>query len=123
MAENARVLNESLKSVDQTYNELVKMNEQGLNEETDVDQVKISKSNIQTLITSIESQKEISLKLLKYQLGLGFDQDIELTDSLPGIIQQGNIQYLASPEFDVNNSIDYQLVSDQEEHFRINAQT
>jgi outer membrane protein len=114
LGENARLLKESLKSVDQTYNELVKMNEEGLNEETDVDQVKISKSNIQTLINSLESQREISMKLLKFQLGVGFDQDVELTDSLPGIIQQGNIQYLVSPQFNVNNSIDYQLISTQE---------
>jgi outer membrane protein TolC len=114
LGENARVLTESLKSVDQTYNELVKMNEQGLNEETDVDQIKISRSNIQTLITSLGSQKEISLKLLKFQLGVGFDQSLELTDSLPGIIQQGNINYIASTEFNVNNSIDYQLISSQE---------
>lgn len=114
LGENERVLSKSLKSVDKTYNELVKMNEQGLNEETDVDQVKISKSNIQTLITSIESQKQISVKLLKYQLGLGFDKDIELTDSLPGLIEQGNIQYLTSTAFDINNSVDYQLVNYQE---------
>jgi outer membrane protein len=114
LGENVKLLNESLKSVDQTYNELVKMNEQGLNEETDVDQVKISKSNIQTLINSLQSQKEISVKLLKYQLGVGFDQLIELTDSLPGIIEQGNVQYLASPEYNVSNSIDYQLISIQE---------
>ena len=114
LGENEKVLNQSLKSVDQTYNELVKMNEQGLNEETDVDQVKISKSNIQTLITSIESQKQITLKLLKYQLGLNFDQNIELTDSLPGIIEQGKTEYLTSTAFDVNNSTDYQLVNYQE---------
>jgi len=114
LGENERVLSKSLKSVDKTYNELVKMNEQGLNEETDVDQVKISKSNIQTLITSIESQKQISVKLLKYQLGLGFDQDIELTDSLPGLIEQGKMQYLTSTAFDINNSVDYQLVNYQE---------
>jgi outer membrane protein len=114
LGENEKVLNQSLKSVDQTYNELVKMNEQGLNEETDVDQVKISKSNIQTLITSIESQKQISIKLLKYQLGLGFGENIELTDSLPGIIEQGKTQYLTSTVFDVNNSTDYQLVNYQE---------
>jgi outer membrane protein len=112
--ENAKVLRESLKSTDQTYSDLVKMNEQGFNEETDVDQLKISRSNIQTLITSIESQKEISMKLLKYQLGVDFEQQVTLTDSLPGIIQQGNIQYLTSPEFNVNNSIDYQIISNQE---------
>lgn len=114
LTENARLLNESLLAINQTYNELVKMNEEGLNEETDVDQVKISKSNIQTLMTSLLSQKDISMKLLKYQLGVGFDQDIELTDSLPGIIQQGNVRYLTPPEFDVNNSIDYQLVISRE---------
>jgi len=112
--ENVRVLRESLLSTDKTYSDLVKMNQQGFNEETDVDQMKISRSNIQTLITSLESQKEISVKLLKYQLGLGFDQSIMLTDSLSGIIDQGNMQYLASPEFKVENSIDYQLVSNQE---------
>jgi outer membrane protein len=114
LGENARLLKESLKSVDKTYNELVKMNEEGLNEETDVDQVKISRSNIMTLITSLDSQREISLKLLKYQLGVGFDQTVELTDSLPGIIQEGNVQYLASPVFDVKKSINYQLVDNAE---------
>lgn len=115
LGENQKVLNESLKSVDQTYNELVRLNEQGLNEETDVDQVKISRSNIQALITSIGAQKEISTKLLKYQLGLDFDQDIELTDSLSGIIDQGNIRYLAAPSFDVKNSVNYQLAVYQED--------
>ena len=112
--ENARVLRESLKSTDQTYSDLVKMNQEGFNEETDVDQMKIGRSNILTLITSIDAQKELSMKLLKYQLGIGFDQPVLLTDSLPGIIAQGNIKYLSSPEFDVKNSIDYKIISDQE---------
>jgi outer membrane protein TolC len=114
LEENARVLRESLKSTDQTYSDLVKMNQEGFNEETDVDQMKIGRSNIQTLIASIESQKEISTKLLQYQLGLGFDQPVVLTDSLPEIIKEGNIQYLSSPEYNVKNSIDYKMVSDQE---------
>jgi outer membrane protein TolC len=63
--ENARVLRESLKSTDQTYSDLVKMNQEGFNEETDVDQMKIGRSNILTLITSIDAQKELSMKLLK----------------------------------------------------------
>jgi outer membrane protein TolC len=114
LEENARVLRESLKSTDQTYSDLVKMNQEGFNEETDVDQMKIGRSNIQTLITSIEAQKELSLKLLKYQLGLGFDQAVILTDSLPGIITQGTNQYLATPEYNVKSSIDYLMITDQE---------
>jgi outer membrane protein TolC len=114
LEENARVLRESLLSTDKTYSDLVKMNQEGFNEETDVDQMKIGRSNIQTLITSIEAQKELSLKLLKYQLGIGFDQMVVLTDSLPGIINQGTTQYLATPEFNAKNSIDYLMISDQE---------
>jgi outer membrane protein len=114
LSENVRVLNESLKSVDQTYNEMVRMNQQGLNEETDVDQIKISSSNIQTLINSIESQKEISMKLLKYQLGVDFNQPLELTDSLHGIIEKGNIHYLSLPEYNPKNNVDYQIISNQE---------
>jgi len=112
--ENIRLLRESQKALDQTYNELVKMNQQGLNEETDVDQMNISRSNIRTLITSLEEQREISVKLLKYQLGVGFDRMVTLTDSLPGIIEQGNLLYLTSSEFNIQNSVDYQLISTQE---------
>lgn len=113
--ENARVLRRSLTSTDQTYNELLKMNQEGFNEDTDVDQLKISRSNIQTLITSLESQMELSLKLLKYQLGVDFDQDVILTDSLPGIINQGNIEYSSSQQFNIKNNIDYQMISNQEQ--------
>jgi outer membrane protein TolC len=113
LGENVKVLKNSLKYTEKTYDEMVKMNEQGFNEETDVDQMKISRSNIQTLITSLESQKEISMKLLKFQLGVDFSQTIVLTDSLPGILEAGSMQYLAPPEYDVNKSIDYQLIIDQ----------
>lgn len=115
LGENERVLNESLKAIDKTYNDLAKMNQQGFNEETDVDQIKISMSNIKTLLTSLKSQKEISMKLLKYQLGVNFNQELILTDSLQGIIEQGNIQYLTSPAFNVENSVDYQMINTQEE--------
>jgi outer membrane protein len=111
--ESARVLDESLKSMDKTYNDLVKMNQQGFNEETDVDQIKISWSNLKRLITSIESQKEISVKLLKYQLGMDFSQPIMLSDSIQGFISEGNMRYLASPEFNLEKSIDYQIINDQ----------
>lgn len=114
LEENSKVLKASLKLINQTYEDLVKMNQQGFNEETDVDQLKINISNIQTLVNSLESQKEISIKLLKFQLGVDFSQSLVLTDSLPSIILSGNFQYLASPEFNLDNSIDYQMITNLE---------
>ncbi len=113
LGESLKVLNESLKSMDQTYNDLIKMNQQGFNEDTDVDQIKISWSNLKRLITSIESQKEISLKLLKYQLGMDFSKQIMLTDSIQGFILEGNMQYLTSPVYNLEKSVDYQIVTNQ----------
>jgi outer membrane protein TolC len=112
--ENRRVLGESLESVAKTYDEMVKMNKEGFNEETDVDQMKITLSNLQTRINTLNSQRDLSVKLLKYQLGIDFAQEIVLTDSLRGIIDQGNVQYLADHQFDINNSIDYQIIQNQE---------
>lgn len=113
LGESSKVLNESLTTIDRTYNEQVKMNEQGFNEETDVDQIKVSRSNLVRLITAIESQREVSTKLLKYQLGMDYSQAIELTDSIPGFIKEGNMQYLTSPVYNVSKSVDFQIINDQ----------
>ena len=113
LGESVKVLKESLTPIDRTYNEQVKMNEQGFNEDTDVDQIKISRSNLIRLITAIESQKLVSEKLLKYQLGMDFSQPVVLTDSIPGFIMEGNLQYLDSPVYNVSKSIDYQILTDQ----------
>lgn len=114
LQENIRLLRETENSLDQMYEEVSGMNRQGLNEETDVDQVNVNRSNVQAMITSLESQIDISYKQLKFLLGLEFGQEVELTDSLNGFIGEGNLLYLENSEFNIKNSIDYQIVDIQE---------
>jgi outer membrane protein TolC len=114
LGESLRVLNASIASVEQTYNETLKLNQQGFSEETDVDQIKISLSNLQRLAASVAAQQDVSLKLLKYQLGLEVTGPVVLTDSLAAMILEGNIQYLATPVFDYEKSIDYKIVRNLE---------
>jgi outer membrane protein len=115
LGESANVLKESLATIEKTYNDQVKMNQQGFNEETDVDQIKISVSNLKRLITSTEAQKDISMRLLKFQLGMDLSQPLVLTDSIQGFITEGNMQYLTSPVFSLDKSIDYQIINNQVE--------
>ncbi len=61
----------------------------------------------------MEAQKETAEKLLKYQLGMDFNQSVKLTDSIQGFISEGNMQYLISPVFNLERSVDYQIVKDQ----------
>jgi outer membrane protein TolC len=114
LGESQRVLIASLASVDQTYNEVFKMNQQGFNEETDVDQIKINLSNLKRLVASVEAQRDVTLKLLKFQLGMAIEQPLELTDSLSAMIQEGNVQYLSPPSFNFEQSIDYKIVRNLE---------
>ena len=114
LGESLRVLNASYASVEQTYNETLKMNQQGFVEETDVDQIKISLSNLQRLAASVKAQRDVTMQLMKYQLGMELAQPVELTDSLPALILEGNIQYLATPMFDYQKSIDYKIVRNLE---------
>ncbi|MCB8964399.1 MAG: TolC family protein [Bacteroidales bacterium] len=111
--ENISVLNQSLEAMNKTYNDLAKMNEVGFNEETDVDQIKINKTNIETLINSLNAQKEILTKLLKLQLGLDFAQPIALTERLPEVIEKCNLGFVGTQEFYVENTVDMQLTDTQ----------
>lgn len=114
LRENIRLLAETEESLNQMYEEVSAMNRQGLNDETDVDQVNVNRANVQAMLTSMESQLDIALKQFKFLLGVGFEQSVELTDSLDGFISEGNLMYLTQNEFNLVNSLDYQLINIQE---------
>ena len=111
--ENLRVLNESLELLNRTYNDIEAMNKQGFVEDTDVDQMKLNQSNLQNMLSSLQSQREIVLKLLKFQLGIDFGRQIILTENLEGIVMKGNFQYLLKDEFNVESNIDFKIMETQ----------
>jgi outer membrane protein len=113
--ENLRVLKQSIELMDKTYGDIEQMNQQGFVENTDVDQMKMNKSNLQNLIQSLQGQQEVAQKLLKFQLGLDFSQQLVLTENLNGIVNQGNLQYLFPGDFNPNASIDYKIMENQVE--------
>jgi outer membrane protein len=113
--ENLRVLKQSVELMNITYSEIEQMNLEGFVENTDVDQLKINKSNLQNLIQSLQGPQEVAQKLLKFQLGLDFAQPLELTENLNGLVNQGNFQYLFPGDFNAVSSIDYKIMENQVE--------
>jgi outer membrane protein len=51
---------------------------------------------------------------LKFQMGLELNQNIELTDSIALIVDNGNKTYAENSFFDVDKNIDYKLMTTQE---------
>jgi len=118
--ESVKILESSYNNLLKSLNEMQKMKEVGLIEETDVDQLKITTVNIKNTINNLNRQSEISKRLLKFQMGMPLDKEIELSEKLDDIILTINFNSLINDEFIIENNIDYQLLLTQEKLISLN---
>jgi len=85
----------------------------GVIEPTDLDQLTVQVGTIQNSVKSIERQIEIAYNILRLHTGLGADAEIELTDSLDGIMGMMIDGKDAQNTHDLHNNIDIQLMASQ----------
>lgn len=111
-AESIEIFEANKKNIDKTLGETKAMYEAGFVEEMDVEQLQLLASNLNIMLNNARNQAEISLKLLKFQMGLDVGQPIELSDNLSILVDavEANIP---STEFSLQNHIDYQLAETQ----------
>lgn len=87
----------------------------GVIEQTEAKKLSIMVSAVDNAIKSTERQVELGYNLLRLQLGLESDQVIKLTSNLDEIAQQYIIQTISDDQFNIQNNLDYKLVSMQGE--------
>jgi outer membrane protein len=114
LEENNRVLDSTFKSVERTAFEINQMYEQGFVEETDADQINLTKASLKSSVISVERQLDMAYSLLKFQIGMDDNQEIELTQNLDEILGLNDLGSLSSSEFNLQNNINYQLLTTQE---------
>lgn len=85
----------------------------GIAEQTDVDQISISISQLENQKKSLERNINISSNMLKYQMGLNGDQEIVLTDSLNGILEHLETASRLAKEFKIDQNPNYQIIETQ----------
>lgn len=112
--ENRRILQENLENMKRIHYETVELFKEGFAEETDVDQLQISVTSLESELNTIERQISISYMLLKYQLGLDLKQGVILTDRLKNILEWVEIDRLITQEFYLKENVDYKLAETQE---------
>lgn len=113
IGENVKVLKETLENLKLNFNHTQKFFEQGLVEDTDVDQLSLVLKRTENSLRTIERQKEYLEKLFKYQVGLKTDSKIELSENIESLIEK-NIIPDANYVFNLSENIDYKLLSTQE---------
>jgi outer membrane protein len=100
LQKNKAILEKTLFDTDQTY-------KNGLIEEENVEQLKITLSSVNSNLNYVTRLKDISLKMLKVNLGIDIDSDLALTDKLDVLAQSNLDLALKSNEFNASSTINF----------------
>ena len=115
LSENTlEILRGNLDNMLTTLEETRALYKAGFVEEIEVDQLEVTMTDLENAVLSMERQLVASRSLLKYQMGLDLQQEIELTDQLEDFVEQMDYQALMGYEMDVESNLDYQILQDQE---------
>ncbi len=89
--------------------------ENGFIEETDVDQVSLLISDLEATLLDITNNLQVSKNLLKFQMGLQLENQIELTDKLDDLMALIDQGVLFAATFDYAKNIDYRIIENQQD--------
>jgi outer membrane protein TolC len=112
--EALKILDSTLVILEKTRFETGELYKEGFAEKTDYDQLTLTVTDIENSINSVKRQNEIGYQLLNYQLGIDLNQPVTLTDNLDGLIEQASVQALVDQPFNLEQHIDYRLITSQE---------
>ncbi len=113
LKENKTVLEETLENLKMNYEHTKKFYEQGLVEDTDVDQLDLTVKRTENSLRNVENQIQYLSKLFKYQIGIAADVPVELLDSI-NLLLEKNIIEPTNYKFNLDEQIDYKLLTTQE---------
>ncbi len=112
LQKNREVLSETLENLKLNLEHTQKFYEQGLVEDTDVDQLSLVVKRTENNKLAVDNQIEYMQRLFKYQLGLDINQQVTLKDSLDDLIEQ-NIVLENRYNFNLDEHIDFKLLNTQ----------
>jgi len=100
LQKNKKVLEKTLFDTDQTF-------KNGLIEEENVEQLKITLASVNSNLNYVTRLKDISLKMLKVNLGIEIEDELTLTDKLDDLTKKNLDLALKSTDFNATSNINY----------------
>lgn len=114
-ARNIEILESNLESLKEIKEANVLLFENGFIEDIDVDQISLLISDLEANLMNMNNNYQVSRNLLKFQMGLKLETQIELTDDLDALLARVDHQLLTGRAFDYRLNIDYQVLQNQQE--------
>lgn len=97
--ENITIIQQNIQNLEKLIFETEQIYKNGFAEELDVDRLKLSLTNLKTSIENLEVQKELTLTLLKYNMGMPLDSTIEITGKLSELVESIQVPLENRPDF------------------------
>jgi len=119
---NLNVMQQSLESSNKTLSDMKIMLAQGLLENTEVDQIEYLTSTLRNGVNSLARDLDYTMLNLKFILGMPFAEELILTDKLESIAESINLESLVATPFNINNNLDYQIITTSESISKLNVQ-
>jgi len=113
--EGLRIIDSTLRITSNLANETREVYNVGLAEETDVDQLDLLVSDLESSALYLENQLIISHAFLKFYLGLSDSDSIVLTDDMESIISTRHNSTLFANPFNVNQNVEFRSMVNQKE--------
>jgi outer membrane protein TolC len=107
--ENIAILEKNKGTLEKTLFDTEQTFKNGLIEEENVEQLKITLSSINSSLNYTKRLKDISYNMLKINLGIELEEELSLTDKLENLTTSNLDMALTGSSFEVKNSIDYAL--------------
>lgn len=111
--ESIEITKKNIEILQNNLNETVKIYENGLAEEEDVEQLQITLSSLEINLKNLETLFNISEGYLKVLLGIDLNEPIELKDNLDDLILKNISLEIISEVHPVANNIDYKIAANE----------
>ncbi|MGM0613535.1 MAG: TolC family protein [Bacteroidota bacterium] len=109
------VLEKNIENLKEVKKHTNNMYAAGLAEQTDVDQISVSISQLKNKKKSMERNVNLSYNMLRFQMGLDSQKEIQLTNSVDEVLNGSENLEILSDNFKVNQNPNYQIVQTQKQ--------
>jgi outer membrane protein TolC len=110
---NLDIIKENIKNLNETMQHTENMFRTGIAEATDVDQIKITLSQLLNSQKTVERAVQMGYNMLKFQLGVSPDANITLVDNIDAVMSVVDPAKTLDPTFDVTSNINYSMLESQ----------
>ena len=113
--ESLDILDLNLKNLQETLELTRTLYQTGMAEKTDVDQIRITVSQLQNSRNALQRNLELNYNMLRFQLGVDASVPIRLTDKLESLFTDMEPETAITVPFSIENNVTYQIMKTQEE--------